>query len=123
MKSYDSARHVKFVMDYVFRKYSWQNPDASDLEGMCGVACLLAYFDGCKPDLISLSTYLGCKQDEIRTPFRRLMSSGIFSKSFDARNDKYLKIESIDPLVKVAWANIAALSSDIINREHYRETT
>lgn len=118
MKIKETAEHIRYVMNNVLRKDEWEEISKEDAQSVVGVACMLAYLDGCKPDIKSMSKFLQIEQDILKAPFDRLLISGVFSKRFNARNDKCLKRQDKAPLSKCAWGIIAGISSGVIHRSH-----
>src|SRR5690606_9974513 len=82
--------------------------------GIIGVACVLAFIRGCRPNIYDLSKNLKLSSEELEIPFRRLLSNGIFSSRMNTRNDEVLKGEANAPdSTRRAWGHIAGLASGL----------
>ncbi len=102
----------------------WDAGDDVDIEGGHGVACMLAYLEGIKPDLRSLSSKIDVAEEDLKVPFHRMLQSGLFSKTFNARGDRALLCsEGVDKEKRMiswycAWGHVAAVASGIIQRNY-----
>lgn len=96
----------------------------SERQGAIGVACVLAYMKGCKPDLDPLAHTIGVTSEEVEEPLKRLVVNGIFSARQDTKNDPVLLGKSKDIFIsgsnikyssseqtRNAWCNIAGIAS------------
>ena len=102
----------------------WNEVSDIDTEGGYGVACMLAYVEGVRPDLKSLSDATGVLEEDLKTPFYRMLQSGLFSKTFNARGDAALLCsEGVDKEKRMiswrcAWGHVAAVACGIIQRNY-----
>ena len=110
---------------------NWESGPYEEREGGYGVACMLAYLNGAKPTIEDISDHLGVKEKVIRVPFYRLLESGLFSKSFNARNDptligdgrtetsKHLEKDdytfTVSDSIQAAWCQIAAVAGGLVH--------
>jgi hypothetical protein len=94
-----------------------------DKDAVYGMGCMMAYLNGVRPTLDEFSDFLEVPKDKIRVPFQRLLQSGIFSKSYNARGDTWLNLNSPkrtmnEDEIHCAWGYIAGISSDTIIRNY-----
>ena len=110
--------NYNFMVKEMFGE-NWTKGDEECLQGAHGVMIVLAYLDGAKPYLENMSNELDIPQSILSLPFSRLNRSGIFSKKFDAQNDKWLTYQKSDVEARCAWSYLAAMAADIIQRNYY----
>ena len=102
----------------------WDEQGDADINGGYGVACMLVYLEGTKPDLRSLSAQIGMPEEDLRIPFHRMLQSGLFSKTFNARGDRALLCSGgVDKEKRMiswrcAWGHVAAVAAGIIQRNY-----
>ena len=95
----------------------------AERQGAVGVACVLAFMQGCKPEVEALSHAIGVSVDDVEEPFKRLIVNGIFSSRYDAKNDPVLagldeNIPQSDWLsnaerTRNAWCLLAGISAGL----------
>lgn len=110
----------------------WFDADLITRDSGIGVACMLAYIDGCKPTLNDLSEALKLDPKTIEKPYVRLLRSGMFSYAYNARNDNSLLGRDItDSCTCVreltvyfdsvaSWCQIAGVAAGLIERNIHR---
>jgi len=101
---------------------NWNTVSEEDKNAGLGVACMQAYINGVKPIIDELSSFLNVNKEEIRLPFQRLLQSGVFSKAYNARGDKWLnlnlgKTNNISE-IRCAWSYIAGISGAFVTRNY-----
>lgn len=112
------------IVRNVCKLTNWKTAEEEEKQGAIGVACVLAYLRGVKPLVADLATHIGLSNAEIEEPFRRLVVNGIFSNTYDLRNDpvflgngKDLVTESFvfsaEEQTRNAWSIIAGLASGL----------
>ena len=96
--------------------HSWTEAGEDERNGGYGVACLIAFMKGADAREDSIASHLGVDSSKIQTPFLRLFKSGIFSKTFDARSDKWLLGSASPRQSQCAWGNVAGVAGGFIYR-------
>ena len=91
----------------------WDNNEVDKMGGF-GVAIVIAFMKGVKPELPVLSSYLKIREDEIRVPFNNLFECGVFSDKFNAKKDNALLGKASDAEIRMAWGQVAGVSSGLI---------
>jgi hypothetical protein len=91
----------------------WNNNEA-DRNGGYGVAIVVAFIKGVKPELPAIASYLKLKEDELRPAFNNLFECGVFSTKFNAKKDNALLGRASDAEIKMAWGQISGLASSLI---------
>ena len=74
----------------------WRKAPKSEREGAVGIACLLGYFNGVKPEIISMAKHLGLNESEVEQPMKRLLGNGVFSERIDIKSDRVMLGKSDD---------------------------
>jgi hypothetical protein len=93
---------------------NWKTDSEQDKEGGYGVAIVVAFMKGIKPDLNLMAKHLGIESTAILQSFNNLMDCGIFSDKFNAKKDRMLLgHENIDN-AEMAWMQIAGISANLI---------
>jgi len=106
----------------------WSEQSDNDIQAAYGIACMQAYINGVRPAIDDLATYLQCDKEEIESSFQKLLQSGVFSKAFNARGDKFLNLnvfhlskkKAVEQLrgIRCAWGYIGAIAAGIIIRNY-----
>jgi len=104
---------------------NWENVSREDRNAGYGVACMQAYITGTKPTLYELSEYLEIPRNELRESFSRLLQSGMFSRAFNARGDRYLDLDSRkskrshnSSMKFCAWGYVGGIASGLVARNY-----
>lgn len=112
------------IVRNVCRLTNWKTASDEERQGAIGVACVLAHLRGVKPLVADLASHIGLTNAEVEEPFRRLVVNGIFSNTYDLRNDpvflgngKELKTDSFvfsaEEQTRNAWSTIAGLAGGL----------
>jgi hypothetical protein len=106
----------------------WLDGDNATRDAGIGIACMLAYIDGCKPTLSDLAEVLKIDAKIIEKSYVRLLRSGMFSYAYNARNDDILLGRDITNSCKcvrertvywdsvAAWCHVAGVAAGLIER-------
>ena len=93
---------------------NWKTDSIPDREGGYGVAIVVAFMKGIKPDLNLMAKHLGIESTILLQSFNNLMDCGIFSDKFNAKKDRMLLgHENVDN-AEMAWMQICGISSAMI---------
>lgn len=91
----------------------------AERQGAVGVACMLAFLQGCDADPERLSEAIGVPLEEVKEPWYRLFTQGVFTERYGARKDPVLlgKCNDRNPRLsnedrtRNAWCQIAGIAS------------
>jgi hypothetical protein len=92
----------------------WRTVSHSEREGGYGVACVLAFMRGAKPNIGDLANHLGVAADEIVPAYQRLNRSGAFSNRWNVKRDRAMQGHMSDEETQKTWAHIAAVAGGFI---------
>jgi hypothetical protein len=100
---------------------NWRETDSNERDGGYGVAMMIAFLNGARPNLDDFSRHLKVEISEIETAYRRLQSNGVFTPSYNAKNDPVLLGEhDIEPIeIRAAWAIVAGQASGFVGQGYY----
>tara|TARA_Y100000034_G_C6586842_1_gene254777 strand:+ start:6 stop:377 length:372 start_codon:yes stop_codon:yes gene_type:complete len=92
------------------------DPDTQrEIDGWIGVSCMLAFMKGINPTGRDMARHFGVPQNTIDIPLKRLLSNGVFSSSYDIKNDSVILGKNCDGITtKRAWVYIAGISSGFV---------
>jgi hypothetical protein len=85
----------------------WKTVNPDERMGGFGVACVVAYLKGVRPNIEDMARHLNLDVSEIAAPFGRLYRRGAFS-SWNLKKDKAILGELSDYEAQIAWCTIAA---------------
>jgi len=103
----------------------WKTASQEEKNGGYGVAMVLAFLSGIKPDLNSFSNHLEVMSSELVTPFSRLANNDVFTsktsqdvellgQGFSDTAERAASWKK-DKAYTHAWCQIAAIASGIVN--------
>ncbi|MFA5599856.1 MAG: hypothetical protein WDA06_04590 [Phenylobacterium sp.] len=104
----------------------WANASDDERNGGYGVAMVIAYMNGAKPDLDSLSFHVGVPATQLAKAFARLNQNNMFDDS--VKNDVELGANAVSPTAstiskwslidasRCAWSHVAGIASGYIDR-------
>tara|TARA_Y100000034_G_C6573900_1_gene248779 strand:+ start:116 stop:487 length:372 start_codon:yes stop_codon:yes gene_type:complete len=87
----------------------------AEMDGWIGVSAMLAFIKGVEPTPQSMSYHFGEPPNIFEMPLRRLIRHGAFTDTYNAKEDKVLLGEGIDPMMtKRAYCIIAGVASGFV---------
>ncbi len=93
----------------------WYRINHDERDGGVGVACVVAFIRGVRPNVQDLSSHLQLAPDDIIAPFNRLQRNGVFSAAFNAKRDEALNDRNLeDDEALRAWSHIAAVAGGFL---------
>lgn len=84
------------IVKSVCRLPNWQKASRKERDGAIGVACVLAYLEGAKANVSELAAAIEVHPKDVDMPFRRLLTNGVFSSTYDIKNDDVIRGEAYD---------------------------
>ena len=91
----------------------WRNTPYDERIGGLGVACVVAFLKGIKPNLEEMSRHLNVHPDDLDLPFSRLYRHGAFTH-WNLKKDKALLGAASEVDAQIAWCHVAATASGFI---------
>ena len=125
MNRYRGIGKYESILKNIFKVEDTRELRGADWEGCLGVACVLSYMEGVPSSIDKMSDYLEIPSysRSLINAIDRLRMNGIFSISYNAKNDDLLmgkytnksnKFISSKHLSEVAWGIIAGVASGYI---------
>ena len=120
-------RYEDFISQRDLLGADWKS-DSAAFEAGVGIAIVCAYMKGVKPAIEDMAYHLDIPVNILAEPFKRLLYSGVFSKSFNARQDTELLERGVNPtntcmdgvtpkdIITNAWCIIGGIGNGMIFR-------
>jgi|ETNvirnome_2_300_1030623.scaffolds.fasta_scaffold08446_4 hypothetical protein len=84
----------------------------AEIDGWIGVSAMLAFIKGVEPNSRSMGVHFGEPPSMFEMPLRRLNRHGAFTDRYNARGDKVLLGDNVDPrTTRIAYCILAGISS------------